>query len=99
MEVFTGLRQSEEGSASPEVLQAALHYLMTRYQQRPSRGVALSVVHHLEVLIRHPLFRPEEVDAMLYVGLVGRWKAIAMTQPENRSFVKAAVEGANATLH
>lgn len=73
------MSQCEQASRStnPDVIQAALHYLMTRYHQKPGRGLALAVVHHLEMLVDHPEFSPNEVGNDVYAKLLQTWTTIA----------------------
>jgi hypothetical protein len=59
-----------------EVLQATLHYLMTRYSEKPNRGIAMAVLHHLEMLIGHPEFRSDETGYQVYRKLLKTWTNI-----------------------
>lgn len=60
----------------PDVIQAALHFLMTRCQQNPSVGLALGIVKHLELLVNHPAFLPIGVDHQVYSDLLAEWQTI-----------------------
>ncbi len=72
----------------PDVIQATVHYLMTKYMLKPCRGLALGVVNHITLLLNHPDFNPVGVHANAYQDLLQSWKEINI-QKNQRGYTEA----------
>jgi hypothetical protein len=74
-------RQGE--GADLELVQTAIHYLMTKYVIHPDGSVAAAIIYHLELLRNQPGFRK---NAGLYRYLSDVWRnVIDGRQPEESS--------------
>jgi hypothetical protein len=64
-----------QNETRPEIILAALLYLVTAYQRRPCPGLAACIARHFQCLARHP--RVDRVVCEVAAASMAEWEAAA----------------------
>lgn len=89
--------QKGKGCADPNVVQATIHYLMTKYSLRPDARIAEAIVYHLDLLHQNPGVDASAQNPGLYRHLSDTWKNIAAGRERGKRM--AATGKGRASLH
>jgi len=63
----------------PEIILAALLYLVTAYRRRPCPGLAACIARHFQCLAHHP--RADRVVCEVAAASTAEWEAAARDEP------------------